>query len=197
MTILNKICQHCKTPFVDNSNRRQKKFCSNACVGLSRRKCIKFEKCQNCDIKLNTYQYKFCCSSCAGIFNNSNRSNESREKQRQSLNINLSNTGRSRTDAKEIFYRKCFFRQWKLDVWKRVPGNELIDSIGKFHPTLNKFGAVRDHLVSKFDAYKNGYDPEHISHPANCRIIPNLENITKGTESSITYQELLERIKLW
>ncbi len=197
MAIINKLCQHCNNPFVDKSNRRRQKFCTNSCASQSRKKNIKLDNCKNCKKELDTYQYKFCCIACSAIFNNSIRSTESRNKQRKSLNKKLNDAGLSRSDPKDKFYKKCYFRQWKSDVWEKIPGFDLIASIGKFHPTRNNSGAVRDHLVTKFDAYINGYDPENISHPANCRIIPNFENITKGTQSSITYTELLERIAKW
>lgn len=56
---------------------------------------------------------------------------------------------------------------------------------------------VRDHILSRSEAYQKGYDPAHIRHPANCQFITNQENIRKNSHSDITYEQLLERISLW
>ena len=56
-------------------------------------------------------------------------------------------------------------------------------------------GCSRDHLYSVSDGYKNKIDPKIISHPANCEIIPHRKNQNKHKTSSITLDELKERIK--
>lgn len=59
----------------------------------------------------------------------------------------------------------------------------------------NLSGCSRDHLYSVSDGYKNNIDPKIISHPANCEIIPHRKNQNKHKTSSITLDELKERIK--
>lgn len=61
----------------------------------------------------------------------------------------------------------------------------------------NLSGCSRDHLYSVSDGFKNNIDPTIISHPANCNIVPHRQNQNKHKHSSITFDELLERIKLF
>lgn len=61
----------------------------------------------------------------------------------------------------------------------------------------NKMGVVRDHLLSIKDGWILGITPEIISHPANCQFLPIRENSQKRDRSSITYKELLKRIRNW
>jgi len=61
----------------------------------------------------------------------------------------------------------------------------------------NLSGCSRDHLYSVSDGYKNNIDPAIMSHPANCNIVPHRRNQNKHKHSSITLNELLERIKLF
>jgi hypothetical protein len=58
----------------------------------------------------------------------------------------------------------------------------------------NLNGCSRDHLYSVYDGFKNKIDPKIISHPANCEIKPHKENQHKHSKSSITIEQLLERI---
>lgn len=59
----------------------------------------------------------------------------------------------------------------------------------------NLSGCSRDHLYSVSEGYKNNIDPKIISHPANCEIIPHRKNQNKHKTSSITLDELKERIR--
>jgi len=61
----------------------------------------------------------------------------------------------------------------------------------------NLTGVSRDHMVSVAWGWRNKVPPEHIAHPANCRLILNTENSSKGMKNHITYEELLARITLW
>lgn len=104
--------------------------------------------------------------------------------------------GNAKTDEKSIYYDECSFRLTQAEL-TLVPGFALLKSIGVYHSTKNPNGAVRDHILSRHDAWLNKYDPAHIRHPANCRFITNLENIKKSSSSDITYEELLNRIADW
>lgn len=100
------------------------------------------------------------------------------------------------TDEKEIFYSKCLF-EFSLDEMRKISGFELIEKHGMFHPVKNPNGVVRDHLLSRAEAWSKGYNPEHIRHPANCQFLTNIQNIKKSSSSDITYDELLARIQAW
>lgn len=78
--------------------------------------------------------------------------------------------------------------------------NKLIKEHGWYSPYNKKnnlTGCSRDHLYSISDGYKNKIDPKIISHPANCNIVIHPENQKKHKKSSITLDELIERIKLF
>lgn len=73
----------------------------------------------------------------------------------------------------------------------------LLKEHGMFHPKKNPKGVSRDHLYSVFDGYNNKVDPSIMKHPANCQLMLQEDNTRKNSNSSITLDELLERIKLW
>jgi hypothetical protein len=100
------------------------------------------------------------------------------------------------TDDKSLFYKQCEFDLSQREM-TQIPGFNLVIKHGMYHPVNNPNGAVRDHILSRAEAYQKRYDPSHIRHPANCQFITNLENIKKNCHSDITYEQLLERISLW
>ena len=61
----------------------------------------------------------------------------------------------------------------------------------------NLDGVARDHMVSRYYGWTHNIPSEVIRHPANCRIISQRENSSKGKDCSITVEELYERIKNW
>lgn len=61
----------------------------------------------------------------------------------------------------------------------------------------NLNGISRDHMVSIRYGFDNNIPPEHLSHPANCRLIRHNDNVSKGSKNHITYEELLIRIEVW
>ncbi len=52
-------------------------------------------------------------------------------------------------------------------------------------------------MYSVKDGFINGISPEIIKHPANCKLMKHIDNNKKKTNSSITLEELMERIKNW
>lgn len=76
--------------------------------------------------------------------------------------------------------------------------SDLINEYGWYSASNrgnNLSGCSRDHLYSVSDGYKNNIDSKIISHPANCEIIPHRKNQNKHKTSSITLDELTDRIK--
>lgn len=47
------------------------------------------------------------------------------------------------------------------------------------------------------DGYKNNVDPFIISHPANCRLVRHNDNVSKGSKSLLTLEELIQKIEKW
>ncbi len=74
---------------------------------------------------------------------------------------------------------------------------DLLNKYGMFHPIKNKQGVSRDHKLSLHEGRKLKVSPEIMSHPANCELISQQENIRKFTKSSITLEELIKQIELW
>lgn len=58
----------------------------------------------------------------------------------------------------------------------------------------NLDGVSRDHMISITEGFKRKIDPKIISHPANCMLVLHRFNQRKNTKSSITIEELQERI---
>jgi hypothetical protein len=83
---------------------------------------------------------------------------------------------------------------------------KLIKKYGWYSPNgykkrnkkVNLSGVSRDHLYSILDGFKNNINSKILSHPANCKIVEHYKNNTsKGSKSSITLEELHEKIRLW
>jgi len=52
-----------------------------------------------------------------------------------------------------------------------------------------------DHMFSVREGFEKGIDPYLISHPANCELMIHNYNISKNKKSSITIDDLLNKIK--
>ena len=186
-----KLCKHCQEiiPF----NNKVKQYCNQSCVAkhtnllrkgikhntseeglnnkrkanLLRRTVLRIE-CLVC--KTLTKNKKYCSQQCRnGISLNEFRSYKTLSK----FNFNLA-------DYKSEF------------------DFSLIKEHGWYSPTNknNNLGGVsRDHMLSVREGFELGIDPKLLAHPANCKLMIHNDNISKNKKSSITYEELLERIK--
>ena len=78
---------------------------------------------------------------------------------------------------------------------------KLIQEFGMYQPSNSKFpnlnGLVFDHLYRVYDGFLNNIDPLIIKHPANAELIPQPLNKERMPKSTITIEELYERIRLW
>lgn len=61
----------------------------------------------------------------------------------------------------------------------------------------NLNGISRDHIFSVKEGFTQKIDPQIISHPANCRLIPHKENQCKNSKCGITLDELIASIKIF
>ena len=100
------------------------------------------------------------------------------------------------------------FRNYRLDSSFRFGINEypnkfdfdLIKKYGWYSASNrgnNVNGIARDHMFSVYDGFHNKIDPKIVGHPANCRLMQQRDNSSKNKRSSITLEDLLERIKNW
>lgn len=103
------------------------------------------------------------------------------------------------TETFKIYRRNCEFK-FKFDEQHKVENIELLKEHKVYNPKTNKNGWVKDHMFSVWDGWKHPegpIDPSIISHLANCRIMLQQENALKHTDSSISLEELKQRIKDW
>jgi hypothetical protein len=151
-------------------------------------------KCKWCDNEFETTNMsntKYCSLSCASKY----REFKSFEKK---LNAATS-------DAEKI---KIQFRKYRIEAsftfaLKDFPDEfdfSLIEKYGwykaKNHGN-NLNGVSRDHMYSVKDGFLNNVDPKIVAHPANCRLIRQGDNASKGSSSCITIEELMKRIEIW
>jgi hypothetical protein len=76
----------------------------------------------------------------------------------------------------------------------------IIKEYGWYSPTNKKNnlnGVSRDHLYSVKDGYLHKIEPNIMKHPANCQLIKHTDNNIKNIYSTITIEDLYERIKKW
>lgn len=106
---------------------------------------------------------------------------------------------RNRRPALTNYRDECAFR-FNLSEYPNEFDFYLIEQFGWYKPKNrgdNLTGVSRDHLVSVRYGFDNSLPAEHLAHPANCRLLQHGKNSSKGMKSSITYPELLSRIKVW
>lgn len=183
--------------------------------------------CKECKIEFisnTSSNRKFCSKNCSAIFNNKNRkhSEETKNKIREKLtknkrkerkkklryckscNTSVLNSKKSICDSCKLSYYK-YYRpnaEFKFDVYsyKDKFDLELVEKYGWYSPVNkgnNLKGVSKDHMYSVKEGFINNIDPNILSHPANCKLLLHIDNNKKKTESSITLNELMERIKNW
>lgn len=107
----------------------------------------------------------------------------------------------SAIETKKLYRYQCRFK-FSIRTYKDwfTEADSLIKTHGWYSASNKKnnlSGCSRDHLYSVSDGFENNIDPNIISHPANCKIMPHQENQKKHSKSSITIEELMNRIKLF
>lgn len=190
------ICEKCGKSFdliktKAQWERHSKFFCSRSCANsrgprtdefkeLLRKKLEKPEvqkRCLQCGTFFLTKRenIKFCSRSCSGASR--------------------------RIDNKDLYsYRKRAAFKFSLKDYPEEFDFSLIEMFGWYSPSNhgdNLSGISRDHIVSVQYGFDNNIEPAIIAHPANCQLMQHDKNSSKGSGSSITIEELLERINRW
>lgn len=102
-------------------------------------------------------------------------------------------------DIKKEYKNKCNFI-FALNEFPDEYDFSLVEKFGwykaKNHGN-NLNGVSRDHIFSCENGYNELIDPYLISHPANCQLLKHSDNSSKYTKSDISFDELLERIRIW
>lgn len=98
-----------------------------------------------------------------------------------------------------LYRQRCNFT-FKVEDFPNKFDLSLIEQHGWYSPSNkgnNINGVSRDHMLSVREGYELGIDPDIIKHPANCQIMIHRKNQSKREKSSISLDELMERIRNW
>jgi len=104
-----------------------------------------------------------------------------------------------RMEYYEAYRPACEFK-FDVNDFKEEFNFTLIEQYGWYSPSNkgnNLDGVSRDHSYSVRDGFINKVYPEIIAHPTNCRLMKHSDNNLKNYDSSITLEELKEKIKKW
>lgn len=118
------------------------------------------------------------------------------EDYKKNLRVKNEEAGRwiplSELDDYKFYYRLC---EWEIND-SQIDNFHLLLECGRFNPHSkeNKNGVVRDHKVSRKTGFDNLIFPEILKHPSNCEFLLNRDNISKGSKSSISINNLFEQI---
>ncbi len=94
------------------------------------------------------------------------------------------------------YYRPACEFKFEIQLFAHEFHLALVDEYG-WYSLHNQSGVSRDHMYSVKAGFINNISPDILNHPANCAIMLHIENNKKKTRSSITIDELLERIRIW
>ena len=107
-----------------------------------------------------------------------------------------SNITKSNKTIKEIYNYQCGFR-FNLNDYPSEFNFKLLKDYGMYSASNhgnNINGVARDHLYSKYEGFVNKIDPYIISHPANCCIVLQKDNMKKSIHSKISLEDLINNI---
>lgn len=119
----------------------------------------------------------------------------------RSFNLKIQNASEFEKEKLRLkkYRQDCSFR-FSLKDYPNEFDFKLIKEFGWYYAKNrgnNPNGVSRDHMYSVKQGFLNGIDPKIISHPANCRLVRQCENASKGDGCIITLEELLDRIRIW
>lgn len=170
--------------------RKEKYFCSRPCAN-SRGKMTNETK-QKISNALKKNPKECECKNCLNIFEHH------RHKMYCSNECYIEFKRKNRTKLQN--YRLDAAFEFNIFDYPEEFDLELISKYG-FYSASNRGGNLngvsRDHMYSCKMGLINNIDPKILAHPANCILMRHNDNISKNSKSSITLDELIERIKEW
>ena len=192
-----RICPRCGEVFTltyrEFGNSFKKKYCSRKCANVrlhtedTKNKISKSNsyervsrKCKHCNnefIVLPNSKKQFCSYKCIAKY--------------RVRNIN--------TESLSYYRNLCAF-SFSLKDFPDEFDFSLIDEFGWYaakNRGNNLNGVSRDHIVSIKYGYEHHIDPNIISHPANCQLMLQNNNASKGISSNITIEDLYKKIEQW
>ena len=134
---------------------------------------------------------QFCSNSCASKFRQFKAFQEK---------LDAATTEYERVKLELRKYRQQCTFTFSLNDYPDEFDFKLIEQYGWYKAKNrgnNLNGVSRDHMYSVKEGFLNKVDPKILAHPANCRLIRHNDNVSKGSKSTITLEQLLERIRLW
>jgi hypothetical protein len=137
--------------------------------------------------------YKLKCNECQKDFDGYNNRLKFCSKECKNKNIR----GKSKITEYKAYKNDTNFK-FNLADYPEEFDFSLIEKYGWYSPKNKKNnlnGISRDHMLSVREGFELGVNPEIVSHPANCELMIHRDNISKNKKSSLTLEELLERIK--
>ena len=148
--------------------------------------------CQNCGKVFHSRKIKqtFCCNKCGAEYRN--------RKHYEALLDGCTDVERIKL-IQDIYRKQCNFK-FALNAYPDEFEFALITENGWYKAKNhgdNLKGVSRDHMFSVNDGFRLKIDPYLISHPANCSLMVHPKNSSKSNNSSITFDELKERIAKW
>ena len=195
------ICELCKKTYLLKDGYT-KRFCSIHCSKSFSSIKSKEEKNRKISLKLRKVSERK-CEVCGKLILKKNKSGLCKKCFDEKKRIERYLLAQNKEQLNRISYldyrRRCKF---KFSI-KKYSNEFDIDLIRKFgwysakNRGNNLNGVTRDHMYSVMEGFINNVDPGIISHPANCKLMLQPENSSKHVKSSITLEELKERIKIW
>jgi hypothetical protein len=179
-------------------DKKHQKFCSSRCSAQYGNKNKDYSKFKPGPKKQEKTKYTIICTNCCNNFTSFSLGKEF-------CSVKCKNKKRVKTLQENNLltlseYRRAASFKFNLSDYHTEFDFSLVKEHGWYSAKNRKDnlnGVSRDHMVSVRYGYDNNLPPEHIGHPANCRLVVHNHNVSKGSKNSISYEELLIRIKEW
>ena len=191
--------KHCENPNCGKElpyDKRQNKYCDSSCAASytnTIRECTWGDKIKEGIIKYHTdrgYSQIKICGFCNDEFLSKNKY----------CSIECSNNKKiEHLDEYSKYKLKTRFK-FNLSDYPDEFEFSLIEKYGWYKAKNrgdNLNGVSRDHMLSVNEGFNMKIDPYLISHPANCKLMVHTDNVSKHKKSSITKEDLIERINSW
>lgn len=209
-------CKNCEKEFYDLI-KSDRKFCSNSCAASFNNSKRSHSDCTKEKLRLSRVGKKMSQESIEKISGkNSPKWKDGSSIQKRVLKVdgkrkckyckefNVSEKKKQTCEDCKYNYYKIYrpMCDFKFDILSY--GCEfdlkLVEQHGWYSPSNkgnNILGISKDHMYSVKDGFINKVDVKIVSHPANCKLMIHSENSSKNFNSTITLEELKNRICEW
>lgn len=202
-------CEHCSKLFTVKERefefpKKLHYFCSRSCANSRKHSESSKRKISN-GLRNHYGDIKYTCEICGKTFKSSYPKKWCSIECRRIFKYNekISNNNFSAIQLEKMHYKlywlQCQFK-FALNDFPDEFDFELIKKYGWYkakNKGNNLNGVTRDHVFSIKTAYQNKIDPYYISHPANCSLVLQKDNISKYTKCGYSIEELYSRVEEW